>query len=111
MFRSMLSRLFVGIGACALVAQLTLAAESAPAKNEPTREEMQRNLEAAQKRLDAAAREVAQLSQSLSEGMMPDVMRLQGLQHRAMLGINLGPQRASNRQDGVEVVSVSPGGP
>jgi C-terminal processing protease CtpA/Prc len=111
MLRTKLSRLLVGIGACALVAQFAIGAESATPKNEPTREEMQRNLEAAQKRLDAAAREVAQLSQSLSEGMMPDVMRFQGFQHRAMLGINLGPQRASSRQDGVEVVSVSPGGP
>src|SRR4051812_16811702 len=111
MFKRMILRLIVGIGVCALGAHLASAADTQAPKGEPSREETQRQLEAAQKRLDAAAREVAQLSQSLSEGMMPDVMRLQGFPHRAMLGINLGLRESSVREDGVEVASVSPGGP
>jgi len=111
MLNTMISRAVIAIGACVVGVQLACAVDTAPVKNEPSREETQKKLEAAQKRLDAAAREVAQLSQSLSEGMMPDVMRLQGFPHRAMLGINLGPRDSSKREDGVEVASVSPGGP
>jgi hypothetical protein len=111
MFKRMISRLIVGIGVCAFGAHLASAADTQGPKGEPSREETQRKLEAAQKRLDAAAHEVAQLSQSLSEDMMPGVMRLQEFPHRAMLGINLGPRESAKRDDGVEVASVSPGGP
>ena len=111
MFNRTIARVVLAMSACVLSAHLAGAADTAPVKNEPSREETQKKLEAAQKRLDAAAREVAQLSQSMSEGMMPDAIRLQGLPHRAMLGINLGPRDNSKREDGVEVASVSPGGP
>ena len=111
MFKITISRVLLGIGACIVGAHLANAADTQAQKSEPSREETQKKLESAQKRLDAAAREVAQLSQSLSEGMMPDVMRLQGFPHRAMLGINLGPRDSAKRDDGVEVASVSPGGP
>lgn len=111
MLNRTMTRLVLGLSACVVGAHLAGAADTASAKSEASREETQKKLEAAQKRLDAAAREVAQLSQSLSEGMMPDGFHFQGFPHRAMLGINLGPRDSSTRQDGVDVASVSPGGP
>jgi S1-C subfamily serine protease len=99
------------IAGASLISTYAHAAEQQAQKPAESREETQKKLEAAQQRLDAAAREVAQLSQSLSEGMMPDIMFRQGFPHRAMLGINLGPRQGSNREDGVDVASVSPGGP
>jgi type II secretory pathway component PulC len=98
------------IGCVSLSSMCVHAAEQPAAKPAESRAVTQKELEAAQRRLDAAAREVARLSQSLSEGMMPDVMFRQALPHRAMLGINLGPRHGSNREDGVDVASVSPGG-
>jgi S1-C subfamily serine protease len=111
MFSKILLRVFVGVSACVLSAHIAWAAEPETQNSEQSRQQMQQKLDAAQKRLDAAAREVAELSQSLSEDMMPNVMRLQGFPHRAVLGINLGPGRGTKRDDGVEVLSVSPGGP
>jgi hypothetical protein len=62
----------------------------------------------AQRRLDDAAREVADLSMQLSGDGMTRMYTL-GRSQRALLGINLGGERRS--EDGVEVASVSPGGP
>jgi len=85
------------------------AAKADPAKKaEPSQAELEQKLEAARKRLDAAAREVADLSMSLSGNVMPEVMPFPGFgPPKAVLGINLG---AGQRGDGVDVVSVSPGG-
>jgi S1-C subfamily serine protease len=111
MFSKILSCVVVGMSAWVLSAHIVCAAEPQSQKSEQSRQQMQQKLDAAQKRLDAAAREVAELSQSLSEDMMPNMMRLQGFPHRAVLGINLRPDRGTTRDDGVEVLSVSPGGP
>lgn len=81
-------------------------AEKKPAASDA---EIERKLEQARQRLDAAAREVAELSMSLSGHVVPEMMRM-GPQ-RAVLGINLGGPRSSASDEGVEVVSVSPGGP
>ncbi len=67
-------------------------------------------LEAAQQRLDAAAREVADLSMSLSDTIMPRDMLFMGMRQRSQLGIVISPPDADERRDGVEILSVSPGG-
>ena len=100
----------------ALIMSTLLAASVATAaeedKSERSREELQQKLEAAQKRLDVAAREVADLSMSLSEDVMPpDVMMFRGMHEQsAVLGLNIGSGRNDHREDGVEILSVSPGG-
>lgn len=73
----------------------------------PPQGELRRKLEAAQNRLDSAAREIADLSMTISEedgGPMP------GVSPRAALGVNIGGSGVEDRTDGVEVISVSPGG-
>lgn len=72
--------------------------------------EREQKLEAARKRLSEAAREVAELNMQISADAMPRVARIfSGQASRAVLGVNIGG--AAERKDGVEVVSVSPGGP
>jgi type II secretory pathway component PulC len=84
-------------------------------KNEKSARESQaqveQKLEAARKRLDEAAREVADLSMSMSEYAVPAMSRtIRFGAQRAMLGINLGSRGSEKSPDGVEIVSVSPGG-
>lgn len=103
-------------GACAFALMLALvgtvatAAESGKKAQEPSQAELEQQLEAARKRLDAAAREVAELSMALSENIVPPVPPFFGMsRQRALLGINLGSSRGASA-DGVAIVSVSPGG-
>ena len=102
------------VAALALALALVLAgahAVGAEAEKKPqaTQADLEQKLEAAQKRLDAAAREVADLSMSLSDHIVPHVRAFPGVRvQRAMLGINLGPRSDKGPDDGVEVVSVSP---
>jgi C-terminal processing protease CtpA/Prc len=98
--------------ASTLLSTATFAADDAKAnKDERARAELQQKLEAAQKRLDAAAREVADLSMTLSDDVMPHIRRLHTLRPpRAVLGIVIGSGSSSRREEGVEVLSVSPGG-
>lgn len=84
-----------------------LQAADAP-KVADTRAITERKLEAAQQRLDAAAREVADLSMSMSDDAMPGLKHLM-TSRGAVLGIGIGAGRDEG-QGGVEVVSVSPGG-
>lgn len=100
------------VAASLLVVIASAAMSAEPAKqSEPSREQLQQKLEAAQKRLDSAAREVADLSMSLSDEMLPTLMSFGRASPRhAMLGVNIGSGGSSNRDDGVEIVSVSPGG-
>ncbi|HEX4972749.1 MAG TPA: PDZ domain-containing protein [Steroidobacteraceae bacterium] len=75
--------------------------------------ELERKLADARKRLDEAAREVANLSMSLSDDMVPHMRGsfdtvVRGGTPRAVLGVNMGSDDA--KSDGVEIVSVSPGG-
>jgi len=74
--------------------------------------ERARKLADARRRLDEAAREVANLSISMSDDMVPHMRtfgRVMGGPPRAVLGINLGTND-DVKGGGVEVVSVSPGG-
>lgn len=85
----------------------TLAAEPEKAA-EPSRAELQRKLDDAQKRLDVAAREVAELSMSLSDGMNIHRGFTQVHPQRAALGIVIAAQGTA--KEGVQIESVSPGG-
>ena len=83
----------------------TVAAES----EEESLEVLQHKLEEAQERLDAAARDVAELSMSLSDGMFPAPPLPPLPANNGFLGIALSADDAK-RADGVEVASVSPRG-
>ena len=75
--------------------------------------ELERKLADARKRLDEAVREVANLSMSMSDDVVPHMRTfgrvMGGGPPRAVLGINLG-SNDDVKGGGVEVVSVSPGG-
>src|SRR5512145_2717568 len=92
------------IAAWALIPAPCVAAASASAD----REDLDKALAEARERLDEAAREVADLSRRLYGGFEGDVVRFVGARG-AMLGVNIGSARP--RDDGVEIVGVSPGGP
>jgi S1-C subfamily serine protease len=71
---------------------------------------LEKQLQAAREQLDRSAREVAELSRQLYGGAEGEVMRfVQGRPPGSMLGINVGG--GASRDEGVEVVGVSPGGP
>ena len=104
-----------------LAALLTFAAAAGAAEQDSkstdndakSQAELERKLADARKRLDEAAREVANLSMSLSDDVMPPMHAfgrvMGGGPPRAVLGINLGANDEV-KGGGVEVVSVSPGG-
>jgi len=100
-----MNRMIVTLLATALVAG-TAAAQERDAADEAA---LEKRLQDAQQRLEAAAREVAELSAEVRgpeferriEMMLPNV-------RRAMLGVNLGAEEAGG---GVRVNGVSPGGP
>ena len=90
-----------------LLAATSVTAAEAEKKAEESPADIERKLEEARMRLDTAAREVAELSMSMSEHAVPFIPFANMRQDRGMLGINLGPQDLA---DGVTVLSVSPGG-
>jgi len=97
-------------GACC-AAWLALASPVAGAAEPADRAALEKQLKEARAKLNDAARDVADLSQQLYGGDRHDeLMRfVQGRPQGAMLGINI--EDAKGRDDGVEVVGVSPGGP
>jgi S1-C subfamily serine protease len=95
------------LGLAALSA-LNVAQSATETPKKSNSEDLTEQLEAAQERLDDAAREVAELSMAMSEDAMPHVMTFRGEQ-RAMLGIHIGSPGGAT--EGVKVMSVSPGGP
>lgn len=104
--------------ALALAALLTtvtatgfVSAAEVEKKDAASQAETERKLEDARRRLDAAAREVAELSMSMSEDAVPSIRHFTRIGvPRAMLGINLGPRGGEELKDGVKIASVSPGG-
>ena len=92
----------------ALLPALALAADD----KEKSQPDIEAQLADARARLEAAAREVAELSGQLTGPIMQDYMvaGVAGMHSRAMLGINLGDERDANKE-GVRVQSVTPGGP
>lgn len=103
-------RIGVGaLGALLLAAALPLWAAEAG----PDRAQAERQLKDAQQRLEQAAREVAELSMSLSDGRGgPGERRVitRRIVQRAMLGIAIDTSDENRNGDGVRVLSVSPGG-
>lgn len=91
--------------ACILCAPVLHAAEAGT--TEKSRDEVRKELDAAQKRLDEAAREVATLSMSMSGDMEE---HLSMAFPKAVLGLTVPAGRRDTRDDGAEVLSVSPGG-
>ena len=97
--------------AACCAALLALAAPIAGAAEPVDRAALEQQLKEARTKLNDAARDVADLSQQLYGGdRHEELMRfVQGQPQGAMLGINI--EDAKGRDDGVEVVGVSPGGP
>lgn len=69
----------------------------------------EKSLEEARRKLEEAAREVAELSMEAS-GDMEIIRHMRSNGRRAMLGINIGPGEGAAGK-GVKVVGVTPGGP
>jgi S1-C subfamily serine protease len=80
------------------------------AAKEMDQAELEAKLEAARAKLEAAAREVAELSGELTGPVMHDFVVAYHGGRRAMLGINIGGADG-DAKDGVHVQSVTPGGP
>lgn len=84
------------------------ATETKPADPKVT----EQRLEEARKRLEQAAREVAELTGSLyADRVRDNVVFLSRNPNRAMLGIGIGRSGDDEVDAGVKVLSVSPGGP
>jgi len=99
--------LLLAAAACCLALNAPAAASAADA---PDRAALEKQLQAAREQLDRSAREVAELSRQLYGGTEGDVMRsVEGRPPGSMLGVNVGG--GASRDEGVEVVGVSAGGP
>jgi S1-C subfamily serine protease len=100
-----------GLAPAAVLALLALATPAGFAADAPAdRVQLEKQLAEARVRLDAAAREVAELSGELYADQGIDIVRMiHGEPRGAMLGVNIGG--AQGRTDGVEITGVSPGGP
>src|SRR5688572_8784135 len=110
------SRVFASLTFAAWLAFATSAGAAEPDTRSAhddakSQAELERKLADARKRLDEAAREVANLSMSMSDDMVPHIRKFGRMvgAPRAVLGINLGTQDDA-AGGGVTVVSVSPGG-
>jgi len=101
------------LAAPAFGAESAKAVGSAGAKVESAAQvddaQVEAKLVAARERLEAAAREVAELSGQLS-GPMTRTIMVNRFGSRAMLGVTLGPESPANRE-GVAIESVTPSGP
>jgi S1-C subfamily serine protease len=98
---------FLATAACCLALLAPAVASSA---DTPDRAALEKQLQAAREQLDRSAREVADLSRQLYGGTEGNVMRfVEGRPSGSMLGVNVGG--GASRDEGVEVVGVSPGGP
>ncbi|HTV80962.1 MAG TPA: PDZ domain-containing protein [Steroidobacteraceae bacterium] len=96
--------------AAALMSANALAADVAPAAGAAGSgpgADLDAQLAAARQKLEAAARDVAQLSAQLGQSAMA---RVQSLRTRAVLGIQLQVEPSAKEQ-GATVIGVSPGGP
>ncbi|HTE42376.1 MAG TPA: PDZ domain-containing protein, partial [Steroidobacteraceae bacterium] len=107
-FTSGMVRRLALIGVVALACGAAVAAETDTKAQD--RSAAERELEVARDKLEAAAREVAKLSQQLSGGDRDTLMFLGRNPNRAMLGIGIGSGEGKTHDDGVEVISVSPDG-
>lgn len=106
-------RFRAGVLATALATALATGPGAWSAEPDGSREDLNRRLEAAQERLNEAVREVADLSMALSDEVLPRMAPfIESFRApRAALGLVIPSSRANTPEDGVEVLSVSPGGP
>jgi predicted metalloprotease with PDZ domain len=88
----------------------TAVTEAPPPANEmrPNDEKLEEQLEAARRKLDEAAREVAELSARLSIPYVQEFSTFNNPFGRAIIGVQLDP---ASGKEGARVLSVSPGGP
>jgi membrane-associated protease RseP (regulator of RpoE activity) len=100
----------VRLVAALLATCLLFAPGVAASAAETDRSTLERDLAEARKDLEEAAREVADLSRKLYGGEAGEAMRFVfGRPQGSMMGVNIGGD--AGRDEGVEVVGVSPGGP
>ena len=105
--KGMRFNLVLAAAACGLALGAPVVSSGADAAD---RAALEKQLQAAREQLDRSAREVAELSRQLYGGAEGEVMRfVQGRPPGSMLGINVGG--GAPRDEGVEIVGVSPGGP
>ena len=98
------------LASVAIAAMLAAAAAPAATGTAADQATLEKQLADARTRLDAAAREIAELSGKLYGDRELEIARMMhGGPQGAMLGVNIGGP--SERDEGVEVVGVSPGGP
>jgi S1-C subfamily serine protease len=93
--------------AAPLVAQ-TPSARAGDAERGAGQQKLEARLEAARARLDAAAREVAELSSESAGPMVDRVIVYSGGPRRAIIGVQVDP---TSDRSGARVAQVSPGGP
>jgi S1-C subfamily serine protease len=94
----------------AMVALVAAGVAGAAEPAQPDRAAMEKQLEDARARLDDAARDVSELSRQLYGGDERDVVKfVRGPGRGAMIGVNIATEKP--RDEGVEIVGVSPGGP
>jgi len=99
--------ILAGIAAAAMLLVAGAAAGADPPADQAA---LEKQLADARARLDAAAREVSKLSGELYGDREDDIARtLHGGPQGSMLGVNIGGP--GERDDGVEIAGVSPGGP
>jgi type II secretory pathway component PulC len=102
----------IGCVVAVLLSVTALGAERGrSATNEVPSAALEQRLEAAQRRLERAAQEVANLSASLSQGLVPTeagTARSSRRSQRAALGVNIGTDADGKRNEGVQVLSVTP---
>ena len=95
-----------------LVPACVLGQESAPASGQAQAQAQDQNLEAqldaAQRKLDEAAREVAEISGQLGGPIVRNFSTAHGTFGRVIIGVQLD---VAGGKDGARVLSVSPGGP
>jgi len=97
------------VGVCC-AALLAIVPHGGLAADNTDRAELEKELAEARAELDKAAREVAEISRQLYGGESGDVMRfVRAGPGGSMLGVNIGG--GAPRDEGVDVVGVSPGGP
>ncbi len=89
------------------VAPMAPAAPAAPGFHDSQDPALEAELDAAREKLEAAAREVAELSSQLGGPVLQRFSTFDGPPGRAIIGVQLD----SSNKDGARILSVSPGGP
>jgi S1-C subfamily serine protease len=99
--------------AALLSALITPAYAADPPADNTSRDQIEQQMQKAQERIEQAAREIAELSMKLTHEHLGDLQIHASARPRATLGIRVRPpaHRSPGEAAGVQIVSVSPGGP